>query len=84
MTNQARFIKMIIDGSLVVSRKKKQVLVEELKRLKFKPFPKVADAKKSGENEDVLEDDADEEAEEAGANDYDYLLGVSDMLKMSY
>jgi DNA topoisomerase II len=69
---------MIIDGTLVISKKKKAVLVEELRRLKFKPFPKVADARKAGELMDAQEDE-DEEAENdaVGASDYDYLLGVS-------
>lgn len=76
LSNQSRFIQMIIDGKLVVSKKKKAVLVEELKKLDFKPFPKVADAKKAGEMEDVQEDEDESEAQ-VGANDYDYLLGVS-------
>ena len=75
MSNQSRFIRMIIDGKLTVAKKKKLALVAELKKLNFKPFPKVADAKDAGEDEDALED---EEAEaDVGANDYDYLLGVS-------
>jgi DNA topoisomerase II len=77
LSNQSRFIQMIIDGKLVVSRKKKAVLVTELKKLGFKPFPKVSDAKKAGEFEDAMEDEEDEGEAEAGANDYDYLLGVS-------
>jgi DNA topoisomerase II len=73
---------MIIDGTLVVAKKKKRDLVAELKKLKFKPFPKVADARKAGEFESVVEEDAGEEPSsdaetEIGANDYDYLLGVS-------
>ena len=83
-SNQARFIKMIIDGSLVVSKKKKAVLVAELRKLKFKPFPKIADARKEGEMGQVVEagagggeDDEDEDADvKAAASDYDYLLGV--------
>ncbi|KAF3048543.1 DNA topoisomerase 2 [Didymella keratinophila] len=79
MSNQARFIKMIIDGKLVVSKKKKAVLVQELKKLGFTPFPKVDDAKKNGEVEDAQEDD--EESEDVdiavNANDYDYLLGMA-------
>jgi DNA topoisomerase-2 len=78
MTNQARFIQMIIDGKLTVSKKKKAVLVQELKKLGFTPFPKVEDAKAAGEVEDVQEEDESEETEaEVSANDYDYLLGVS-------
>lgn len=76
LSNQSRFIQMIIDGKLVVSKKKKAVLVAELQKLGFKPIPKVADAKKLGEMEDVVEEE-DESDAEAGQNDYDYLLGVS-------
>ncbi|ORY13026.1 DNA topoisomerase [Clohesyomyces aquaticus] len=76
LTNQARFIQMIIDGKLIVSKKKKAVLVAELQKLGFRPFPKVAEAKKAGEQEEVLEDE-DSEGQEAGANDYDYLLGMA-------
>ena len=49
----------------------------ELQKLDFKPFPKVTDAKKAGEVEDVMEDHETEDETVAGANDYDYLLGVS-------
>ena len=48
---------MFIDGKLVVSKKKKLVLVEELRKLGFKPFPKVIEAKKAGENEPLIEDE---------------------------
>lgn len=79
-TNQARFVKMIIDGKLVVSKKKKSQLVAELDKLGFTRFPKVIDAKKQGEFEAVVEQD-DEEADDAetaaGANDFDYLLGMA-------
>lgn len=76
---------MIIDGKLVVSKKKKAVLVSELKAKGFRPFPKVADASKEGETEETLEneDDAAEDTE-PGANDYDYLLGVSLILVYDY
>ena len=73
---------MIIDGKLVVSKKKKKDLVVELKQKGFKPFPKVADASKGGETEPVVENEEDEngdEAVETEANSYDYLLGVSCM-----
>ncbi|KAF2690204.1 type II DNA topoisomerase [Lentithecium fluviatile CBS 122367] len=76
LSNQSRFIKMIIDGKLIVSKKKKAVLVEELKKLNFTPFPKTADAKTAGELEQVVEEE-DESDREVGANDYDYLLGMA-------
>jgi DNA topoisomerase-2 len=76
--NQARFIKMIIDGDLVISRKKKTALVQELQKLGFKRIPKVAEAKKAGELEDAAQDDEAFEGDGlAGANDYDYLLGMA-------
>lgn len=80
LTNQARFVKAIIDGDLVVSKKKKSALVAELDKAQYRRFPKIADAKKQGEFEAVVENDEDEndDAETtAGANDFDYLLGMA-------
>ena len=79
LNNQARFIKMIVDGKLTVNRKKKAVLVEELRKLNFAPIPKTVDPRKEGELEPTADADADEEQENAelGANDYDYLLGMA-------
>ena len=76
-SEQARFIQMIIDGKLVVSKKKKQVLVAELKAKNFKVFGKHVDAIKEGELAPIVEenDDAEENAK-IGASGYDYLLGM--------
>ncbi|KAH0008439.1 hypothetical protein KCU80_g21732, partial [Aureobasidium melanogenum] len=68
---------MIIDGKLVVSKKKKSVLVAELHKLNFKPIPKLADAKKQGEFEEVVEEEDDAEDAAPGLNDFDYLLGMA-------
>lgn len=79
-TNQARFVTMIVEGKLIVSKKRKKDLVAELKQKNFKPFPKVSDASKGGETEPVVENDENEESDEAvetEASAYDYLLGVS-------
>ncbi|KAH7926207.1 DNA topoisomerase II [Leucogyrophana mollusca] len=78
LSNQARFVQMIIDKKLVVSNRKKVDIIAELRKLSFRPFPKVAKAKAAGENEDIVEqDEDDEEAGPAGsATDYDYLLGM--------
>ncbi|QRV76148.1 DNA topoisomerase 4 [Ceratobasidium sp. AG-Ba] len=76
LSNQARFVHMIIKKELVVSNKKKADLCAELRKLDFRPFPKVRKAKESGENEEAMEED--EEDQPAGANsDYDYLLGMA-------
>lgn len=81
LTNQARFVRMIIDNKLTVSKKKKAVLVAELQKLGFTRFPKIADARKEGEFEPVVNDDENEESDSAevaaGANDFDYLLGMA-------
>ncbi|CRG90833.1 DNA topoisomerase II [Talaromyces islandicus] len=76
-TNQARFVQMIIDGKLVISKKKKSVLITELKEKGFKGFPKISQAVKAGETEQVVEDEGAEEAEsEIDSSAYDYLLGM--------
>ena len=82
LNNQAKFVQMIVNGKLTVSKKKKSVLVDELREKGFKAIPKVADARKAGEFEPVVEEnegDAEEaqENQSSGANDFDYLLGVS-------
>jgi DNA topoisomerase-2 len=81
-TNQARFVQMIIDGKLIISKKKKPTLIAELKEKGFKAFPKVADAVKAGETEPAMEDEeASQDAEvDIASNAYDYLLGVSLLL----
>jgi DNA topoisomerase-2 len=70
---------MIIDGKLIVSKKKKRDLVAELKQKGFKAFSKTIDASKDGENEPVVENDEVDEDEnvEVEANSYDYLLGMA-------
>jgi DNA topoisomerase-2 len=76
LSNQARFIKMIIDNKLNISKKKKAVLISELQKLGFDPFPKIREAKE--EDDIVPHIDEDEEAEDdaVDASSYDYLLGM--------
>jgi DNA topoisomerase-2 len=79
LSNQARFVKMIISKDLVVSNRKKADIVEELRQKKFRPFPKAAKAKAAGETEDAeANDEADAEEVSSGTStDYDYLLGMA-------
>ncbi|WWC70116.1 uncharacterized protein I206_104063 [Kwoniella pini CBS 10737] len=72
LSNQARFVTMIIAKELNVNNKKKSVIVDELRALNFRPFPKKVAAKEAGETENVLE-----EEDEGMASDYDYLLGMA-------
>jgi DNA topoisomerase-2 len=67
---------MIVARQLSVSNRKKADIVQELRKLEFRPFPKVAKAKAAGETEEVVEPDEDEEAATGAASDYDYLLGM--------
>jgi DNA topoisomerase II len=69
---------MIIDGKLVVSKKRKLDLIAELKQKGFKAFPKVTDAAKQGELEPTLDKEGSDDDITTGASSYDYLLGVSD------
>jgi DNA topoisomerase-2 len=79
LKNQARFVMEIIENKLVVSKKKKPVLVGELRKRDYEPFPKSKDAQKAGETDDVVDNDEEvADDEDSGARDYDYLLGVSD------
>jgi DNA topoisomerase-2 len=68
----------IIENKLVVSKKKKPVLVAELRKRDYEAFPKVSEAQKAGETDDVVENEEEVAADEdTGARDFDYLLGVS-------
>jgi DNA topoisomerase-2 len=78
LKNQARFIQEIIDNELIVGKKKKVVLVQELRDRKYEGFPPNKNAaKKTNEDElDASEDEEDDSAD-GDARDYDYLLSVS-------
>ncbi|KMU81332.1 hypothetical protein CISG_08743 [Coccidioides immitis RMSCC 3703] len=68
---------MIIDGKLVISKKRKAKLIEELKEKGFKPIPKAVDAAKEGENEPAVEEEEESEEDEQLSSDvFDYLLGM--------
>ncbi|KAF6813723.1 DNA topoisomerase 2 [Colletotrichum sojae] len=79
LSEQARFIREIIDGKLVIAKKKKAVLVEELAKRKYEPFPKGKDKEGKKKNTDEEMEGADEDDEDAGdekSNAYDYLLSM--------
>lgn len=81
----ARFVEEIIEDKLVVSRKKKAVLVQELRARKYRGFPKGDNAKKAKNTDEEMdqeeaendEEDVDVDSSVPGATDYDYLLQVS-------
>lgn len=75
LSNQARFIQMFIDGDLKISGRKTAAIVDDLVRLKFRPFRTTKAARAAGEDEAALDDD--EQEGSALASDYDYLLGMA-------
>jgi DNA topoisomerase-2 len=75
LSNQARFVHMIIKKELVVSNKKKADLCTELRKLDFRPFPKIRKAKEAGEDE--VQEGEEEEQPIGASSDYDYLLGMA-------
>ena len=87
LSNQARFILMIVDKKLVVSGRRKADIVSELKSLNFKPIPKIKAIKGAqanenapriaGEEESDLEEDIGGAALNNSSDDFDYLLSLS-------
>ncbi|KAM0750402.1 type II DNA topoisomerase [Meredithblackwellia eburnea MCA 4105] len=73
LSNQARFIQMIISKELVVSNRKRAVIVADLRSKNFRPFPKSRKARVAGDVDGDDEDDEDEEND----SDYDYLLSMA-------
>jgi DNA topoisomerase-2 len=70
---------MIVEKQLTVSNRKKADIVVDLRKHKFRAFPKASKAKASGEDggEGEEEEEEEEEAEvSTDQNDYDYLLGM--------
>ncbi|KAK4143350.1 DNA topoisomerase [Dichotomopilus funicola] len=74
LKNQYRFILEIVEEKLVVNRKRKAVLVQELRDRKYEAFPPKDDKKKSDEE---LNNEGEEEETASGARDYDYLLSMA-------
>ncbi|CAK7565748.1 MAG: DNA topoisomerase 2 [Sporothrix epigloea] len=77
LSNQYRFIQEIMDGKLVVSKKKKAVVVQELRDRKYEPFDKEdkKGAKSKDDDDNIDEDDEDDVA--GTGRDFDYLLSMS-------
>ncbi len=77
LKNQYRFISEIIENKLVVSKKKKVVLVQELRDRKYEAFPPKSDKKSQSTDEELGQDEeAEDEDTSGGSHDYDYLLSV--------
>ncbi|KAH6917161.1 DNA topoisomerase II [Coprinopsis sp. MPI-PUGE-AT-0042] len=77
INNQIRFIEMIVDKKLSVNNRKKADIVADLRKLQFRPFPKVRKAKATKPDEEPDEEDEDEDEGIDAITDYDYLLGMA-------
>ncbi|GAA5893645.1 hypothetical protein JCM6882_007868 [Rhodosporidiobolus microsporus] len=81
LSNQARFIQLIIKKELVLSNRKKAEIVAELRKKDFRPFPKVLKAHVAGDVDEAGQGDAMEEEDPDAAvgadSDYDYLLQMA-------
>lgn len=60
----------------MVNRKKKDVLVKELRDREYEAFPPKDDKKSKSTDEELGKEDAEDEETSGGARDYDYLLSV--------
>ncbi|KAL2024501.1 hypothetical protein VTK56DRAFT_7544 [Thermocarpiscus australiensis] len=76
LKNQYRFISEIIENKLVVNKKKKDVLIKELRDREYEAFPPKDDKKVKSTDEELGKDDAEEDESSGGARDYDYLLSM--------
>lgn len=70
-----RFVLEITEEKLIVNKKKKAVLVKELRDRKYEAFPP-KEKPKAGDDVEPEKEDNEEEDTTGGARDYDYLLSV--------
>lgn len=80
LSNQARFIQMIISKELVINNKKRAVVVADLRAREFRAFPKVVKVHVAAEVDEGEEGDADEavvDSKGSSESDFDYLLSMA-------
>lgn len=65
-----------MDQKLVVSRKKKTVIIEELRERKYEAFVKNSEAKTKSEDDEDDAENAEENVVDDDSRGYDYLLSV--------
>lgn len=75
LSNQARFVLMIVKKELIVNNRKRKDLVAELREKDFRPFPKQAKAHVAADVDDNASED--DEPDTGTSTDFDYLLGMA-------
>ncbi|KAK4411070.1 DNA topoisomerase 2 [Sesamum angolense] len=73
--NKCRFIQCVVEGSIIVSNRRRADLFLELKEKGFTPFPKKKTAAELAIAGSL--DESEETEENTSANDYDYLLSLA-------
>ncbi|KIY62781.1 type II DNA topoisomerase [Cylindrobasidium torrendii FP15055 ss-10] len=77
LSNQARFVQMIVNKELTVSGRKKAAIVVDLRKHEFRPFPKAKSKAAAVVNDEDNDNDVEKEEEEEGSDtDFDYLLSM--------
>ncbi|KAK6343214.1 DNA topoisomerase 2 [Orbilia blumenaviensis] len=76
LTNQARFVQMIIKKELVVSNKKRAILIAELRSQKFDLISNKKEAEEAGETEPTVEENEPSAGDDDVGDGYNYLLGM--------
>lgn len=76
LSNQARFVQMILDRKLVVNNRKRKELIAELREKDFRPFPKPKPARVAGQVNAENGEEEEEVDDSPGATDFDYLLSM--------
>ncbi|OAA65714.1 DNA topoisomerase 2 [Niveomyces insectorum RCEF 264] len=76
-----RFVREIIEGKLVVAKKKKAVVVQELRSRNYEAFPKETEASRKAktkeDDDNPPQEDEEDDDDEGSARDYDYLLSMA-------
>ena len=89
LANMVRFVSEVVNGQLIVTKRTKKDLLEDLKRRNYRPFPPKQKKKVSSTTIEEAKEEADDaekdplallpsnnEEVNAAARDYDYLLGM--------
>ncbi|KAI1341569.1 DNA topoisomerase [Xylariaceae sp. FL0016] len=80
LKNQARFIQEIMDDKLIVKKKPKAEVIEELRDRKYEAFAKNQDAKKTKDEDEDEEGEDNDNGDDVDTSDdargYDYLLSM--------
>lgn len=76
LSNQARFVLMIVNKELNINNRKKADVVAELRKREFRPFPRKDKSRNIGDPDAADEEEVADLADAGTAGDFDYLLSM--------